>query len=93
MLWPWTCDHYRQSDHERENRGIANYRARMQNTNLTLRKVSMFDASIENFARIIVKYSTRVRPEERVAIRVFPLSTTATPLINAVAKEVLKAGG
>ncbi len=53
----------------------------------------MVDPNVQNFAKIIVNYSTRVQPGEKVAIRGFPLTNAATPLIYAVTEEVLKAGG
>jgi aminopeptidase len=65
----------------------------MENTDPSLRKVFMFDPRIENFAKTIVEYSTRVQPGDKVVIRGFPLTAAATPLINAVTEKVLKAGG
>jgi aminopeptidase len=53
----------------------------------------MHDPRLENLANTIVNYSTRVRPGDKVAIRGFPLTPAATPLINAVTEQVLKAGG
>ncbi len=53
----------------------------------------MNDPRVTNLARTIVHYSTRVKPGDRVAIRGFPLTPTAAPLINAIMREVLRAGG
>jgi aminopeptidase len=53
----------------------------------------MSDPRLENLAKTIVQYSTRVQPGDRVAIRGFPLTAAATPLINSITREVLQAGG
>jgi aminopeptidase len=53
----------------------------------------MNDPRIENLAKILVHYSTRVTADDRVMIRGFPLEPMATPLIAEVFREVLKAGG
>lgn len=53
----------------------------------------MPDPRVEKFAKIIVDYSTRVQKGDLVAIRGFPLTPAATPLINAVTEQVLEAGG
>lgn len=53
----------------------------------------MSDPKITQFAKIIVQHSTRVQPGDKVAIRGFPLTAAATPLINAVTEQVLIAGG
>jgi aminopeptidase len=53
----------------------------------------MTDPRVTNLAKTIVHYSTRVKPGDRVAIRGFPLTPAAAPLINAVMREVLLAGG
>lgn len=53
----------------------------------------MLDPRVANFAKTIVQYSTRVQPGDKVAIRGFPLTPAATPLINAVTEQVLLAGG
>ncbi len=53
----------------------------------------MNDPRIENLAKILVHYSTRVKPGDKVMIRGFPLEPIATPLIAEVFREVLKAGG
>jgi len=50
----------------------------------------MADARVENLAKILVHYSTQIRPGDRVAIIGSPL---AEPLINEVMKYVLRAGG
>jgi aminopeptidase len=53
----------------------------------------MTDPRIQNLARILVHYSTRVKENDKVMIRGYPLEATATPLITEVFREVLKAGG
>ncbi len=53
----------------------------------------MTDSRIKNLAKTIVHYSTRVKPGDRVAIRGFPLTPAAAPLINEISREVLVAGG
>lgn len=53
----------------------------------------MNDPRIENLAKILVHYSTRVKENDRVMIRGYPLEPMATPLIAEVFREVLKAGG
>jgi aminopeptidase len=53
----------------------------------------MNDPRIENLARILVHYSTRVKENDNVMIHGFPLGPTATPLIAELYREVLKAGG
>ena len=53
----------------------------------------MNDPRIENLARLLVRYSTQVKENDRVMIRGFPLEPLATPLIAEVYREVLKAGG
>ena len=53
----------------------------------------MPDPRVQNFAQIIVDYSTRVKKGDLVAIRGFPLTPAATPLINALTRKVLQAGG
>lgn len=53
----------------------------------------MTDLRISNLAKTIVQYSTGVKPGDRVAIRGFPLTPTAAPLINEITREVLAAGG
>ncbi|NIS81297.1 MAG: aminopeptidase [Anaerolineales bacterium] len=50
----------------------------------------MTDYRVENLARILVQYSTKIRPKDRVAILGQP---AATPLIREVYREVLRAGG
>ncbi|MFN2251430.1 MAG: aminopeptidase [Anaerolineae bacterium] len=50
----------------------------------------MADARVENLARILVRYSTKIQPGERVAIRGTHL---AAPLLRKVYREVLMAGG
>ncbi|MGB7536920.1 MAG: aminopeptidase [Anaerolineales bacterium] len=53
----------------------------------------MTDPRIENLAKILVHYSTRVKENDKVMIRGYPLDPEATPLIAEVFREVLKAGG
>jgi len=53
----------------------------------------MSDPRIENLAKILVRYSTRVKEDDKVMIRGFPLEPMATPLIAEVFREVLRAGG
>jgi aminopeptidase len=50
----------------------------------------MADPRVENLARTLVRYSTGVRPGECVAIYGRP---AAAPLLRAVYREVLRAGG
>ncbi|NIM94315.1 MAG: aminopeptidase [Anaerolineales bacterium] len=50
----------------------------------------MIDPRVENLAKILVRYSTKVQPKDHVAIIGSPL---AEPLIKALFGEVLKAGG
>jgi len=53
----------------------------------------MNDPRIENLAKILVHYSTRVKENDKVMIRGFPLEPIADPLIAEIFREVLKAGG
>jgi aminopeptidase len=53
----------------------------------------MTDPRIENLARILVHYATRVKEDDKVMIRGFPLGPAAAPLITEVYREVLRAGG
>ena len=53
----------------------------------------MNDPRIENLAKILVHYSTKVKENDNVMIRGFPLEPIATPLITEIYREVLKAGG
>jgi aminopeptidase len=55
--------------------------------------VAMNDPRIENLAKILVHYSARVKKNDKVMIRGFPLGPIATPLIAEIFREVLKAGG
>ncbi|MFZ6030489.1 MAG: aminopeptidase [Chloroflexota bacterium] len=50
----------------------------------------MSDPRLENFARLLVDYSTRVKPGDRVAIT---STTTAVPLMRAIYARVLEKGG
>jgi aminopeptidase len=53
----------------------------------------MNDPRVENLAKILVHYSTKVKENDKVMIRGFPLEPIATPLIAEIFREVLKAGG
>jgi len=53
----------------------------------------MRDPRIENLAKILVNYSTKVKEGEKVMIRGFPLDPIATPLIKEIYREVIRAGG
>jgi len=53
----------------------------------------MNNPRIENLAKILVHYSTKVKENDKVMIRGFPLEPIATPLITEIYREVLKAGG
>ena len=53
----------------------------------------MNDPRIENLAKILVHYSTKVKKNDKVMIRGYPLDPVATPLIREIFREVLKAGG
>jgi aminopeptidase len=53
----------------------------------------MTDPRIKNLARILVHYSTGVKMNDKVMIRGFPLEPIAAPLITAIYREVLRAGG
>lgn len=50
----------------------------------------MTDAFLDKFARILVDYSTDVKPGDRVAITA---STSAEPLVQEIYKRVLTSGG
>jgi len=53
----------------------------------------MADQRLEKLAQILVRYSTRVQPGDRVAVRGFPLTAVAEPLLLALMREILEAGG
>lgn len=53
----------------------------------------MADPRIENLAKILVHYSTKVKRDDQVMIRGFPLDPIATPLLAEIYREVLRAGG
>ncbi|MEW6567150.1 MAG: aminopeptidase [Chloroflexota bacterium] len=53
----------------------------------------MTDPRIVNLARLLVRYSTEVRPGDKVCIRGTPLEPQATPLVREIYREVLRAGG
>ena len=53
----------------------------------------MTDPRIRNLARILVNYSTRVQPGDKVMIWGFPLQPVAAPLVLELYRAVLQAGG
>jgi len=53
----------------------------------------MNDPRIDRLAEILVRYSTRVKSGDLVGIRACPFSREALPLMEAVFREVLRAGG
>ena len=53
----------------------------------------MTDPSLDRLAEILVRYSTKVKPGDLVGISGFPFSTEGLPLMQAVFREVLRAGG
>lgn len=53
----------------------------------------MTDPRIVNLARLLVRYSTEVKPGDKVCIRGTPLEPQATPLVQELYREVLRAGG
>ncbi|MBN2553592.1 MAG: aminopeptidase [Spirochaetales bacterium] len=53
----------------------------------------MSDPRIDRLAEILVRYSTGVRPGDLVGITGIPFSPEALPLMEAVAREILRAGG
>jgi aminopeptidase len=53
----------------------------------------MTDARLEKFARLLVQYSTRVQPGDRVAVHGYPLTAAAEPLLVELVREILAAGG
>lgn len=53
----------------------------------------MADPRIENLAKILIQYSTKVKKDDQVMIRGFPLDPIATPLLAEIYREVLRAGG
>ena len=53
----------------------------------------MTDPRIDRLAEILVRYSTRVKPGDLVGVTGLPFSPEALPLMQAVAREVLRAGG
>ncbi len=53
----------------------------------------MTDPRIDRLAEILVRYSTRVKPGDLVGIMGYPFSREALPLMEAVFREVLRAGG
>lgn len=50
----------------------------------------MADPRVEKFAKVLVNYSARIKPGDRVLIEA---TTAAEPLVRAIYLEVLKAGG
>ena len=53
----------------------------------------MTDPRIDRLAETLVRYSTRVKPGDLVGIMGHPFSPEALPLMEAVFREVLRAGG
>lgn len=53
----------------------------------------MVDPRVVNLARLLVRYSTEVKPGDKVCIRGSPLEPQATPLVQEIFREVLRAGG
>lgn len=53
----------------------------------------MTDHRLHNLANILVNYCTEVGPGDKVMIRGFPLEPVATPLVQEVFRQVIKAGG
>ncbi len=53
----------------------------------------MTDPRLVNLARLLVRYSTEVKPGDKVCIRGAPLEPQATPLVQEIYREVLRAGG
>ncbi|MEN6571096.1 MAG: aminopeptidase [Anaerolineaceae bacterium] len=53
----------------------------------------MTDSRIQNLAKILIHYSTKVKKDDKVMIRGFPLDPVATPLLAELYREVLRAGG
>jgi aminopeptidase len=53
----------------------------------------MTDPRIDRLAEILVRYSTRVTSGDLVGIMGYPFSRKALPLMEAVFREVLRAGG
>ncbi|NIM92338.1 MAG: aminopeptidase [Anaerolineales bacterium] len=53
----------------------------------------MTDPRVTNLAKILVNYSTKVQPGDKVMIRGFPLQPVGAPLVREVYREVLLAGG
>ncbi len=53
----------------------------------------MLDPRIRNLAKILVNYSTRVQPGDKVMIWGFPLQPVAAPLVLELYRAVLQAGG
>jgi len=53
----------------------------------------MKDPRLENLAKILVNYSTKVKKNDKVMIRGMPLLPVAAPLVIEIYREVLKAGG
>jgi aminopeptidase len=51
------------------------------------------DPRIDRLAEILVRYSTKVNPGDLVGITGFPFSPEGLPLMEAVFREVLRAGG
>ena len=53
----------------------------------------MADERLAKLARVLVQYSTRVQPGDRVGIHGYPLTAAAEPLLVELAQQILAAGG
>ncbi|MEJ2013055.1 MAG: aminopeptidase [Anaerolineales bacterium] len=53
----------------------------------------MADERLKKFARLLIQYSTRVQPGDRVAVHGYPLTAAAEPLLVELVREILAAGG
>ncbi len=53
----------------------------------------MVDPGIDRLAHILVNYSTAVKPRELVGLSGYPFSPAALPLMEAVLRAILRAGG
>jgi aminopeptidase len=53
----------------------------------------MADERLVKLARVLIQYSTRIQPGDRVVIHGYPLTAAAEPLILELMREILAAGG
>lgn len=53
----------------------------------------MNDPRLDRLAQILVRYSTAVKPHNLVGLSGYPFSPEALPLMHAVLREILRAGG